>query len=509
MTIPASLYVKVNPAVLSAGGNPLVLNGLYLTQNLQMPTGTVRNFGSAQAVSNFFGPASAEAAQAAIYFAGPDNSSIKPSGMLFAAYNAAARAAFLQGGSLAGLTLTQLQAIAAGTLTISVSGVPKTSASIDLSDATSFSDAATIIGTAFTTPGFTVTWDAVNSAFVVTNTATGTASTLGFASTDALATALALTQATGAFLSQGAVADTPTSAISNAAAISQNWATLVTMFEPNLADKTEFGVWFSQQDNQYGWAAWDSDAQASVQGSTTCFGAVAKAQSLTGIVLLSGDPVIAQANNTTLAALALNLASALAGAVASVNFQAQGGRRSFAFLTFAALQPTCAAMQTAQNLVANGYSYYGSVATANQGFVFLYNGQITGPFLSAIRYFFQVFLNSQFQLALLQLMIATGGPSYNPDGYALIRAAMLDPINGGLNFGGIKTNVALSQAQQQEVNQAAGVNAAPVIQTQGYYLQILDPGAPARALGQTPIINFWYTDGGDILQITLASIDIL
>ena len=44
MTIPASQIVSVTPGVLSPGGLGLVMNGLVLTQNLLMPTGTVLQF---------------------------------------------------------------------------------------------------------------------------------------------------------------------------------------------------------------------------------------------------------------------------------------------------------------------------------------------------------------------------------------------------------------------------------------------------------------------------------
>lgn len=506
MTIAASYIARINPAVLSAGGNPLVLNGLYLTQNLQMPTGVVLSFASVTAVANYFGPASAEAAQAAIYFAGFVGSSIKPTAMLFAAWNVAARAAFLQSGSLASMTLTQLQALS-GTLIVTVDGSVETSATITLSGATSFSDAATLIEAGFTTPGFTVAWNSVNSAFVITNTTTGTTSTLSYA-TGTLSASLKLTQATSAILSQGAVIDTATSAITNAAVLNQNWASFTTMVEPAIADKTLFGAWVSEQDDEYAYVGWDSDANASVQGNTTCFGAVCAAQSFSGCICLSGDPALAIAEGTTLAVIALNLASGVMGAIASVNFSATNGRRSFAFLSFAAMQVTCANQQIATNLIANGYSFYGSFATANQGFIFLYNGQISGPFLSIVRYINQIYLNSQFQLALVTLATSIG-IGYDPAYYAQIRASLLGPIQAALNFGSIRTNVALSAQQQQEVNADAGVSCASIIGTQGYYLQILDPGAQARAAGTTPIINFWYTDGGDILNFQMASINIL
>ena len=86
---------------------------------------------------------------------------------------------------------------------------------------------------------------------------------------------------------------------------------------------------------------------------------------------------------------------------------------------------------------------------------------------------------------------------------------MQDPINQFLNFGGIRAGVVLSQSQRAQVNSAAGLDVASIIETQGYYLQILDPGAQVRGQRGTPIINFWYTDGGAVQQITVASIDVM
>ena len=91
----------------------------------------------------------------------------------------------------------------------------------------------------------------------------------------------------------------------------------------------------------------------------------------------------------------------------------------------------------------------------------------------------------------------------------MVRAALQGPINAGLNFGSIRAGVVLSSAQIAEVNAQAGVDAATQIQNQGYFLQILDPGAVARAARQTPIINFWYADGGAVQKFTMSSIDVL
>lgn len=146
-TIPASDLVAVNPSVLAAGGSALDVIGLLVSSSTRVPIGTVQSFASQSAVSDFFGPASAEAALAATYFAGFDNSSKKPAALLIAQYNAVAVGAYLRGGDVSGLTLTQLQALS-GSLNIVVDGYPFNASSVNLSAAASFSAAAGIIQTA-------------------------------------------------------------------------------------------------------------------------------------------------------------------------------------------------------------------------------------------------------------------------------------------------------------------------------------------------------------------------
>lgn len=142
--IPASEIVSVLPSVLPAGGVALDLNGLILTQNPRAPIGTIQLFASATDVGNYFSPTSQEAALGTIYFNGPDNATKLPGALLIAQYPEFAVAAYLRGGSLAGLTLAALQAVNAS-LTVTIDGTPTTQ-SINLSTATSFSNAANIIG---------------------------------------------------------------------------------------------------------------------------------------------------------------------------------------------------------------------------------------------------------------------------------------------------------------------------------------------------------------------------
>jgi hypothetical protein len=507
MTIPASDIVTVNPGVVGSGGNPLALNGVILSKNILLPTAAVRSFASADAVSDFFGPASDEYAIAQIYFLGFDNSSIKPGTLLFAPFVEVDREAWLQSGSLAAVTLAELQAFS-GVLTLTVDGTPVTSSAINLATSTSFSDAAADITTGFGGGEVVCTWNAVNSAFTLTSDTVGADSTITFA-TGTLSADLKFTSATGAILSQGADLDTPATAMDMVKSKTQNWVDFMTMWEPDADGKEDFAIWTNAQNQRYAYVAWDTDGQAIVNGSTTCFGAVAKSLAYDGIVCVSGDADAADAQGTTLAAVTRDLAAFVLGTVASIDFSRTNGRITAAFKSQSGFIPTVTDQQIAANLLANGYSFYGSYATANDQFNFFNNGQMSGKWKWLDTFVDQVYLNSQFQLALLSLLTSVKSIPYNQAGYSLIRAAMIDPITAGLNFGSIRSGITMSESQKAQVNQAAGLDVSTIIEQQGYYLQILDPGAQVRGNRGTPVINFWYTDGGAVQKINVASIDIM
>ncbi len=517
MTIPASQIANVIPGVLSPGGAGLVMSGLVLTPNTLVPSGEVLSFASAEAVSEFFGPSSAEFNYASIYFAGMVNATQVPSAILFALYNSAApTSATLRSGSFANYSLAEMQVLT-GVLTLTVDGDAFTSSSINLTGVASQSLMAAAIQAAFTTPNFTVTWDSVHSQFVFTSDSTGTGSTITFA-TGTLSQDLLVTAASGGTLSQGIATATPSSVMNSVVAVSQNWATMSYLIEPSLSDKKLFAAWFSESDDDYLAVMWDSDSNASVSGGAGTFGVWAKTNHSNGIMCIGGDPALG-----SLGPLTMNVAAFVQGMIASINYSQTNGRITLAgkAAQSAAVLPTCANIQTYQNLLANGYSCYGAFASRNQGFTFFSNGNMPGEFPWADQYVNQIWLGAQLQLALLNLYTTVNDIPYDPTGYGMTRAALVGqptangnvefdgPINNALNAGVIQTGVTLSSTQAVAVNQAAGANVAGVIQSNGYYLQILDPGATARNARQTPIINIWYTDGGAIQQFSMDSIDIL
>lgn len=398
------------------------------------------------------------------------------------------------GGTLSGTFAPGQTILGAGVTASSIilsqlSGTTGGAGTYQLSQSSTVSSEAV---TANATP-VVVAWDAINSTFSITSDVSGAASTMAYA-TGTLATGLQFTSAAGAILSQGAAADTPASAMANVVANTQNWATFTTLLEPSLAHKLLYAIWSNEQNSRYLYVGWDTDVQATVANSTEPFGVLVDTAEYDGVMPLY--------NTSASAAFVM-------GAIASIDFGQTNGRITLAFKTQSGFIPTVTDAQIAANLLANGYSFYGAYATANEQFNFLYNGQVSGEWEWCDTFINQVFLNSQFQLALMNLLTQVTSIPYTPAGYSLIRAAMADPIAQALNFGSIRAGVILSALQAAEVNQEAGAQVSTIIQNQGYYLQILDPGSQVRGQRGTPIINFWYTDGGAVQKISLASIDIL
>lgn len=497
MTIPASALVSVIPGVVSAGGRALDLSGLVLTSGNRVPIGSVLSFPSVAAVGTYFGLSSTEAAIAAIYFQGPDNSTAKPGALWFTQFPIAPVGAWLRGGSVAALTVAQLQALS-GTLTITVNGVLKTSSAISLAAATSFSNAATIILAAFTAPGFTLTYDSISGGFLFADSTTGVGSTLTFAG-GTLAASLALTSATGAVLSQGAIVATPAAFMASVVAQTANWATFMTSFDPDAGSgnvlKQEFASWTSSQNDEFAYVCWDTDVTPTLSTSaTSSLGYILGQSQASGTILIWGPDY--------------TKAAFTCGFVASLDFTRTNGRKTLANQHQAGLTVDVTSQTVWANLLANGYNCYAAFATANDSFVGMTDGSITGPYLWADSYVNQIWLNNGLQLALMTLLFQGNSIPYNDAGYALMEAACADPINAAVNFGAIRPGVALSALQVAEINQSAGTPIDSILSTRGWVLQILPATAIVRAARQSPPATLWYADGGSVQQINLASIEV-
>lgn len=361
----------------------------------------------------------------------------------------------------------------------------------------------TVVSAALTcssTP-ITVTFDSVSGAFVVQSAVLGAASTVAFA-TGTLSALLLMTSVTGAVLSQGAEAATPAAFMTSVSGLTQNWATFLTAFDPDFGtgntQKLAFAAWTSGQNSRYAFLCTDTDI--SPTQSTSAINSLGYLIGPNGNNY-SGTCLIYDPNTAYLAYLA-------AGYAASLDFGATNGRTTAAFRSQPGITASVTNQTAEANLVANGYNLYGAFATANQSFLWFYPGSISGPFQWLDSYVNQIWLNSQLQLALMELLQNIPSIPYNAAGYAMIEAACLDPINAGLNFGAFRTGVPLSQAQIIEVNNQAGAPIAPILTVQGWYFQVQPASPQVRQARLTPPIFFFYVDGQSVQQITINSIDV-
>ncbi len=508
MSIPASRIVTVNPSVLNSGGNSPILNGVFMTQNSLCPVGKVLSFNSADEVGKYFGQASDEYDLAnRVYFNGYDNSLQKPGQLLIAPYVGTNRAAFLQSGFLVGLTIDQLKTYS-GNFSITVDGDTKATGILNFSTITSFSEAATEIETALNTPTVIVdvSWNPVNATFLIESSTTGSSSTITYA-TDAVGSTLAanlkLTQTQGAILSQGSNVDTPVTAINNLVTNTTKWVSLTTLWEPVQDDKLSFASEINDLKNRYCYVYWDTSSDTVISNSTTCTAFKIQNANYNNSYGVSGSQA-GDLGDTTRDAAVFVL-----GFLASVDFNALNGRATIAFKSLSGLLPTVSSDSDAEVLLANGYNFYGNYANSTNDWVFMYNGSLSGTWEWLDSFYGQVYLNQQFQTQLMTLLTSLNSIPYNDSGYGSIRLSLSQPIRDAINFGTIRVGIELSANQKAVVMAQARLDISNTLLTQGWYLQILPPSAEDRQQRKSPIINFWYTDGQSIQQITMNSIDIL
>lgn len=488
-SIPVSNIVQINPSALGTGGNALALNSALLHVSSIYP---VQEYFDAESVGDDYGTTSDLFKYAQTYFRGFTGATRLPSSMFIAKYNATDVSARLIGASLRNTTLEEIQAVN-GVLTVTIDGTQQ-SGTVDLSTATSFSNAASLIATALT---ITCTFDSQIQAFIISSATTGEASSISFASGSASAV-LGLSQDAGATTDNATVADTPDSAMERLTSYTLNFATFT--YAPNayftVDVAKELAKWNTAQNNQYWFVQYGKEPTALIPNSDVCFGAWLKETNQGGTTAIYGDVID----------------SALAGAyAASIDFSATNGRVTLDFRGQDGIEATVTDVRDANALTVNGYAFYGAFAARGQDnrFLMMRNSVVSGQFEWVDTYLNQVYFNSQLQLALITMLIQQKSVPYNAVGKSMQRAACQDPINEMLNFGGIQTGILLSEQQKSVINTSSGFDAASQIFTTGWTLIIKDATTQVRGQRGSMPITLYYTDGGSIHNITLNSIAVL
>lgn len=487
-SIPASDIVNILPAALAAGGDSLSLNTVVFSTLAKFP---VKEYFDADSVGDDYGITSNEYKWAVVYFNGFTNSSIKPSSLFIASYVNADKPAALVGRSLRSVTLDEIKAIN-GTLSVTIDGTLKTG-TVDLSTATSFTNAAQLIGTAL---GSTTDFDTQLQAFVVESETVGEPSSISFA-TGTAADALGLSENGGATVNNATVTDTATSAMERVTQYTLNFAPVSHLGEAAFTTdvQKDFLSWGTKQGHRYWPIMWGKEATALIANNDTCLGGWVKANDIQDATLVYGDQ---------------EHAAFLCGSIASINFEETNGRVTMDFRNQSGIVASVTNKADAKALESNGYAYYGAWATANDRFQFLRNSVVSGEFKWADTYAFQLWMNANFQLnGMIGLQQYKSLP-YNSTGQILYRSMFQDTIDQGIDFGGIVAGVTLSELQKSVIVRETGSTDAPMqLFTQGWYMYVGE-ATPATRQARGPFpAKFYYCDGGSVQSINMTSTAVL
>ena len=495
MTIPLSTDFSITPNVVTPAGSAVDANGLMLTDNELIPVGKVHSFYQSSDVSALMGSTSKEFLAAQQYFNGYDNSSVIPGELLMCRIVTADVAGYLLSGNLKGVALNTLKSIPAGTITLFVDGASTTSASVDLSTATNFSDIADKLETGIGASKVTVDWLPIASRFIIRSATTGNASEVSFAISGALATGLLLTEDTAATVSPGAVATTLTDTMNAVINTNQNWILFSSLLELDDNQKTELCAWASASRNRYGYVLHDTSEAGTVSNNANCF--------VQKVVVANGYENIFPVYGTYLYGV-----TALAYA-ASVDFARTNGRISFKFRGFPGLTPNVSDLATAQALKSNGYNFYGAYSLNKTMAQYASDGAITGKFVWLDTFIDQVWINANLVSAYANLFTNNQSYPFNQNGYGAIQAATIDVANQALTFGAIQKGVVLDQAQIRIVNNTVGKDISATLYSEGWYLYIPTQTGAARLERQLQGAIFYWVDGGLIQSIAMSSTAIL
>lgn len=496
MPISASQIVQVNPRLLKPGGNDLELNGLLLSKAETIPAGMVMPFGDPESVGQYFGLESTEYRLANVYFLGYNNSFLKPRAFFVARRIDSAAAPWVRGGRVTA-TVASLKAITDGSLTLTLGTHTATVTGVSFAAITSYSDAAVLLRGAIRAetaggPAWTdamVTYSSLFGAFTITGGEAGTDQAVDYP-TGTLADTLMLTLAGGAITSQGADAQTEAENMESILVETTNWVTFTTVWQATQDEVTAFATWANGKGVAYLYVYHDTDPKLLQPGNRATIAYALKTGQLSAVA--------AEWGSADYAAFVLAMG-------ASIDFNRIQGAITTAFKSQDGLTANVETSTDAINLLAQGVNFYGNYATRNDQFVFHYPGSMFGRYGFIDTYLNAVWLNNALQVALMAGLTTAQRVPYVDEGYALIRAWMQDPINRALRNGVIDPGVTLSELQKAQINREAGMNIATEVNQNGYFVQVLDPQPNVRIKRGSPIVNFWYTYGGSVHRLEVAS----
>jgi hypothetical protein len=511
MTTSVSInkIIDITSQAISSNSNGFNLAGMILDENSIIPFNTVLTFTSSQSVSNYFGATSNEYLYAQNYFNTYTNNINTPSFIKYYRFVTDAISPFIRGAALNSNTdLTALQAITAGSLSVIFGGTTYTATGIDLSSDTTFSLMAATLQTALQAElvTATVTWDSVTAAFTINSEVTG--SSVGYSPVTSLSTTMKITQAAGATLSQGSADLTPAANMNNLVNQDTNWFSFTTLFtiynEMNYVTAFALIAWLNSQILQYTYIFWTLETALTTSVDSGFAAAAVSAGYAAQKLNASGQEVIVYNVPIVVQYGGLDLAHAIMGTGASIDYTATNGTISFNAKTFAGITPTVNTDSIYDNLIANGCNFYSVFSNRGDTYNFYELGTVGGNFLWLDNLYNDAWqLNAQVT-ALANLQSILPKLPANSTGESFVNAELVTVANQAITNGTIGIGNTFTSAVISQLKTLAGFDISTILTNAGYYIQIT-----IDRINRVLNYKYFYTTSGAIVTISGQIIAVL
>lgn len=499
MSVSIDKILPIISNVVDTSTSGIDLVGTLLSKNALIPFNTtqkVLSFTSSTLVGDFFGTTSDEYTFATKYFNSWDNSTSKPKFLNVARYVDVNIAPYTRGGIVGIDQLATLKTITTGTLALKFNGTTTNITAIDLSTATSLSNAASLIQTKLRptlSATATCTYSSITQAFTISNAdASGTATvdyTLDVSGIG-LGTLLKLTQTKGAVLSQGSVALTPTQNLEGIITVTRNWISYTTLWdvsgEAGYIEALELAKWANDKVNKFVYMLWSSEPNLIIPGNTSHIANTIATYAYSSICIIYNK---------------VDHAAFFMGIGASIDYTTLNGTISFASKTQSGLLVSADTDSAFDALIANGVNFYVNFTSANDSFKFSENGKITGIFKWVDNFYNQRWLADQVQINEAALLSAVNKLDYGLDGQSLLKATLLTVMKKAIYNGVSQIGNSFDDAQTAILKQQAGVDITGDLSGFGYYIKITPPAPSLRANRPPMGVQVWYTNNGSFYSI--------
>lgn len=460
MAISISKYVDI---VSGVGGSNNVrqrdLIGRLFTDNTKVPVDSLVEIETADDAATYFGSTSEEYFRARFYFSWVSKNITAAKKLQFARWASAAAAPRIYGNRLA-VTLTQLQAITAGTLTLTAGANVANLSGLDFNGALSFAGVATILqtairaatGTQFATA--TVTYDATAGAFNFVGSVAGAApisvSVTG-APTDIAAK---IGWGPSAVFSPGVDVTTITDTLVASTDASTNFGSFLFMDALTDDQLIEAATWNASRNVEFMFCArCDASNYASI--GAALIGVAGTALTYAPMP----DEYDEMVPMTVLAA---------------TDYNRRNSVQNYMFQQFPGLSAKVNTNVLSDELDLLRINYYGVTQTAGQFIAFYQRGVMGGGQNSPVdqnTYANEMWLKDAARAVILSLLLSVGRVPANAEGRGQIIAILQDAIDRALFNGVISVEKPLTITQKLYIEQITGDDLAWYqVQNTGYWL---------------------------------------